>query len=101
MKIPNYLLGSGLLYTKKQPPTTHINLQTMATDQNLITELKALIGEELKDCNHVLWPKVCEMQGTEKGREKLDRMIIDMIAKDGMDIGSAIALVEQELAHVI
>jgi len=73
----------------------------MATDQNLVTELKALIGEELKDCNHLLWPKVCELQSTEKGREKLDKMIITLIANDGMDIGSAIALVEQELSHII
>ena len=98
--INNYLLGSGLLYTKKQQ-IKHLNLQTMATDQDLIKELKALIGEELKDCNHVLWPKVCEMQSTEKGRERLDNMIISMIASEGMDIGSAIALVEQELAHVL
>lgn len=98
--INNYLLGSGLLY-KKKPQTNDSNIQTMATDQDLIKELKALIGEELKDCNHVLWPKVCQMQSTEKGRERLDNMIIGMIANEGMDIGSAIALVEQELAHIL
>gem|GEM_PF-809718 len=101
MEISNYLLGSGFLYRKTSKPYNTKSLQKMATDQNLVTELKALIGEELKDCNHLLWPKVCELQSTEKGREKLDKMIITLIANDGMDIGSAIALVEQELSHII
>jgi len=73
----------------------------MATDNTLIEELKELIDKELLDCNHVLWPKVCEMQSTEKGKAKLQEMIIRYVAEEAMPIGSAIALIEQELAHTL
>lgn len=67
--------------------------------ENQIDQLKILINEELKDCSHVLWPHVCEMQSTEKGLARLQEMIIRLAANDKMGIGSAIALIEQELAH--
>lgn len=72
----------------------------MPDDNNQIEQLKRLIHEELKDCNHVLWPKVCEMQSTPVGLSRLEEMIIRTIAEEGMGIGSAIALIEQELSHI-
>lgn len=95
--ISNYLIGCGVFYRKKQEPKPE-KLKHMATD-NHIEQLRTLINEELKDCNHVLWPNVCGMQSTEKGLAKLQEMIIRMIAEEGMGIGSAIAQIEQELAH--
>jgi hypothetical protein len=71
----------------------------MKKEKTSLEELKQLITEELVDCNSELWPKVCELQTTEIGRAKLDEMIIRYVAEEGMSIGSAIALIEQELAH--
>ncbi len=98
--IANYLMGSGILYNKKNE-TNPINLQAMANETNKIEELKSLINDELKECNRFLWPKVCEMQSTDKGKTKLDEMIIRYVAEEGMSIGSAIALIEQELSHIL
>lgn len=98
--IANYLMGSGILYNKKQE-INPVKLQAMANDSNAIDEIKKLINEELKDCNRFLWPKTCEMQSTEKGRTKLEEMIIRYVAEEGMSIGSAIALIEQELSHIL
>ena len=98
--ISNYLMGNGILYNKTQTDNK-LNLQAMASKNNQIEELKQLIQDELKECNHILWPKVCEMQNTDKGKAKLEDMIIRYVAEEGMEIGSAIALIEQELSHIL
>ena len=98
--ISNYLMGNGILYNKTQTDNK-LNLQAMASKNNQIEELKQLIQNELKECNHVLWPKVCEMQNADKGKAKLEDMIIRYVAEEGMEIGSAIALIEQELSHIL
>ena len=41
------------------------------------------------------------MQNTDNGKAKLEDMIIRYVAEEGMPIGSAIALIEQELSHVL
>jgi hypothetical protein len=99
--ISNYLVGSGILYNKNKTDINSINMQAMTNENDQIKELKQLINEELKDCNRFLWPKVCEMQSTDKGRAKLEDMIIRYVAEEGMQIGSAIALIEQELSHIL
>lgn len=95
--ITNYLRGSGILYnkdkSKQQIPSTMTNAEIH------IEELKILIHEELKDCSHIHWPHVCQMQSTETGMARLLEMIIQHIAEEGMSIGSAIATVEYELTH--
>ena len=98
--ISNYLMGNGILYNKKNEMNP-LNLTTMVNDTNKIEELRGLINDELKECSRFLWPKVCEMQSTDKGRIKLEEMIIRYVAEEGMNIGSAIALIEQELSHVL
>lgn len=98
--ISNYLMGTGILYNKKTEMNP-LKMQAMANDNNQIQELRNLISDELKECSRILWPKVCEMQSTEKGRIKLEDMIIHYVAEDGMGIGSAIALIEQELSHIM
>ena len=98
--ISNYLMGNGILYNKTQTDNK-LNLQAMASNNNQIEELKQLIQDELKECNHILWPKVCELQSTDKGKAKLEDMIIRYVAEEGMEIGSAIALIEQELSHIL
>ncbi|HEY9084059.1 MAG TPA: hypothetical protein VIN73_12045 [Vicingaceae bacterium] len=40
------------------------------------------------------------MQSTEKGYARIEEMIIRYAAKEAMPIGAAIALIEQELAHI-
>lgn len=98
--ITNYLIGCGVFYKKKQE-TEPEKLKIMA-HTNQIEQMKALINEELKDCNYAKWPNVCSMQGTEKGLARLQEMIIRLCAaEEGMSIGSAIALIEQEMAHNI
>ena len=64
-----------------------------------IQELKKLIQLELQECDSNKWQYVCEMQSTPKGYARIEEMIIRYVAKEGMPIGSAIALIEQELAH--
>ncbi|MFY9308582.1 MAG: hypothetical protein ACSLE0_07625 [Chitinophagaceae bacterium] len=98
--ISNYLMGNGILYNKKTEMNP-IKMQAMANDNKQIDELRTLINDELKECSRILWPKVCEMQSTDKGKIKLEEMIIRYIAEDGMGIGSAIALIEQELSHIL
>lgn len=102
--IINYLKGQGLLYNKNNSPLntkkTENYLTAMENTEQQIEALKELIREELKDCNPVLWPKVCEMQSTARGLEKMEDMIIRYVANEGMGIGSAIAIIEQELSHI-
>ncbi len=71
----------------------------MKTVKENIQELRKLIKIELEDCNAELWPFVCEMQSTEKGYARIEETIIRLVAKEAMPIGSAIALIEQEMAH--
>ncbi len=99
--ISNYLMGTGVLYKKNKTDINTLNLKAMANDNNQIEELKQLIHGELKECSRFLWPKVCEMQGTDKGKAKLEDMIIRYVAEEGMGLGSAIALIEQELSHLL
>ncbi len=68
-------------------------------NQEVLDELKKLIKLELKDCDGNRWPKVCEMQSTEKGYLRIEEMIIRYVAQDQMPIGSAVALNEQEMTH--
>jgi hypothetical protein len=72
----------------------------MKTERNALDDIQQFVKEELKECNAALWPKVCELQTTELGRLKLAEMVIRYIADEGMSIGSAIALIEQELSHL-
>jgi len=64
-----------------------------------IEALKTFIKEELADCNQKLFPKVCGLQSTENGYDRVEQMIIKLVAKEAMPIGAAIAHIEQELAH--
>lgn len=73
----------------------------MAGNSERIEEIRKLINLELGECNHVLWPKVCEMGSTAEGKRRLEDMIIRLCADEGMGIGPAIAQTEQELAHEI
>ncbi len=68
-------------------------------NQEILDELKKLIKLELKDCDGSRWPHVCEMQSTEKGYLRIEEMIIRYVARERMPIGSAVALIEQEMSH--
>ena len=66
-----------------------------------IEELKKLIHIELGKCDqHNYWPKICELRTTQRGLQKIEDMVIRYAAEEGMPIGSALALIEQELAHM-
>ncbi|MBI2271039.1 MAG: hypothetical protein HYU69_11905 [Bacteroidetes bacterium] len=99
--ISKYLMGSGILYNKNKTDYNELNLQQMARNSERIEEVRKLINVELGECNHVLWPKVCEMRGTTEGQRRLEDMIIRLCAEEGMGIGPAIAQTEQELGHEI
>ena len=68
-------------------------------EKNIIEDLKEFISDELGECDYKLWPKVCELQSTQLGKQKLIDMVIRYVAEEGTEIGSAIAFIEQELAH--
>lgn len=89
--VTSYLKGTGAMYHKKE--------NDMATAKDNIKELRKLIKIELQDCDAKKWPFVCEMQSTEKGYARIEEMIIRYVAKEAMPIGSAIALIEQEMTH--
>ncbi len=61
--------------------------------------LRSMIKEELGDCDSNLWPKLCTLRSTPSGYQKVEDTIIRLVATEGMPIGSAIAYLEQELAH--
>lgn len=67
----------------------------------LIEELKKAIREEIGECDPIVWGKLCELRATSQGYEKIEEMVIRLVAKEGMPIGSALALIEQELEHQI
>jgi len=64
-----------------------------------IAELKALIAEELGDCNEELWPRLCSLRQTEIGYLGIEEKVIRYVVKEAMPIGSALAFIEQELQH--
>jgi hypothetical protein len=70
-------------------------------DNALIEKLKKAIHEEIGECDPLVWGKLCELRATKQGYEKIEEMVIRMVAKEGMPIGSALALIEQELEHQI
>lgn len=71
----------------------------MSTSNNLQHTMKKLIRLELEKCRSDLWPNVCEMIATKKGYHRIEARILRHAANEGMPIGSAIALIEQEFAH--
>lgn len=68
-------------------------------NQEILQELRKLIKIELQDCDSERWPVVCRMQSSEAGYAKIEEMIIRYVAKEGMPIGSAVALIEQEFSR--
>jgi len=65
-----------------------------------VTLLRSRVKEELDNCNSRLWPTLCKLKGSPEGYEKIERMVIEYVAKEAMPIGSAIALIEQEMQHI-
>ena len=70
-------------------------------NKTLIKELKNAIHDEIGECDPIVWGKLCQLRSTKQGYEKIEEMVIRMVAKEGMPIGSALALIEQELEHQI
>lgn len=71
----------------------------MNTDKDKIAAIKKLIKMELDQCQSDLWPNVCQLKSSEQGYHRIEDMILNYAAEEGMPIGSAIALIEQEFAH--
>jgi len=72
----------------------------MTSIKDPIQEIKKVLSIELKDCNKKLWPKVCELQSTPEGYQRIEEMVITYAAKEAMPIDAALALIEQELDHL-
>lgn len=64
-----------------------------------IQTLKQLIRLELNRCDPLLWPNVCEMIATDEGYHRIENMILRYAAQEALQVGSSIALIEQEFAH--
>lgn len=94
-----YLNGNGVTYYPDKQERPVQNNEDMKSDRERITTIKKLIKIELSRCNPHLWPNVCELQGTQEGYRRIEEMVIRYAADEGMPIGSAIALIEQEFAH--
>lgn len=87
--IERYLRGT--LYEK--------NDKIMEQNTDRAATMQKLIRIELQKCNSKLWPNVCEMKTTQEGYNRIEKMVIDYAANEGMPIGSALALIEQEFTH--
>jgi len=70
-------------------------------NNKLIAELKEAIKNEIGECDPIVWGKLCELRATEKGYQRIEEMVIRMVAAEGMKVGSALAIIEQELGHQI
>ncbi len=71
------------------------------SSKKLIEELKKAIKEEIGECDPLVWGKLCELRSTKQGYQRIEEMVIRLVASEGMPIGSALALIEQELEHKI
>jgi len=67
----------------------------------LINELKEAIKNEIGECDPIVWGKLCELRATKQGYQRIEEMVIRMVAIEGMKVGSALAIIEQELGHQI
>jgi hypothetical protein len=67
----------------------------------LIDELKEAIKNEIGECDPIVWGKLCELRATKQGYQRIEEMVIRMVATEGMKVGSALAIIEQELGHQI
>lgn len=61
--------------------------------------LQHLIQEMLETCDTKNFPNLCKLQSTQQGYDRVTQMIVQLVAKEAMPIGAAIAHIEQELAH--
>ena len=59
-----------------------------------IQQLKVMIKQELDLCDSETTPQLCEMK--EHDYEKVERMIIQRVAKGGQSINSAMVNIERE-----
>ena len=59
-----------------------------------IQQLKIMIKQELGLCDAETTPQLCEMK--EHNYEKVERMIIQRVAKGGQSINSAMVNIERE-----
>ena len=59
----------GILYTPKQT--------TRQDYQDRLSLLKKLIKKQLEQCDFNKWPKVCELQTTTEGYQRIESMIIN------------------------
>ena len=67
--------------------------------QEHIEHLRRLIRLELDRCRGDLWPNVCRLKQSEDGYRRIEDQVINLAKTEGMPVGSAIALLEQDLAH--
>jgi hypothetical protein len=67
----------------------------------LINDLKEAIKNEIGECDPIVWGKLCELRATKQGYQRIEEMVIRMVATEGMKVGSALAIIEQELGHQI
>ena len=60
--------------------------------------LRLAIQAELKKCDGVAYPHVCQLIQTREGYQKAESLIIHTIINQSLSVGPAIALVETELS---
>ncbi|MCB9448661.1 MAG: hypothetical protein H6585_09990 [Flavobacteriales bacterium] len=90
----------NVLENRKHTIVHEKTMQEMANDSNKINELKQLIKIELDTCSSRMWPHVCQLKQTPEGYKRIEDMVIRLVAKEAMLVGSAIALIEQEFSHL-
>lgn len=62
-----------------------------------LDQLKTLIASELKSLDKEALPMVAERLETPAGKQSIEDWIFRLCSKEGMSVGSALAIIESEL----
>lgn len=68
----------------------------MSDLKELIRETERLAKRELEFCNPAETPEVCKLISTPEGKEKIVKLIVEYVGKNGMTISEAIVYIERE-----
>lgn len=64
----------------------------------LVKKVISLIDQELREnCTDDVYPTLCRLKSTERGKETIHQAALKIIAETGMSVGSALAQLESSL----
>lgn len=64
-----------------------------------LASLARLTEVELADCGPENWPHLCRLKSTPEGLEKIKSHVLRLCESEGIPVGTALALLEQDFTH--